>query len=103
MAFYDKYGTIKLNYGNFMHKNIVLELHVDHWTFSQPNSKIFMVVVCLVSFHKIHIWRFMISKFLLWWSTRKICLRAYVMESDDKETILSPRIGRTSLSLSCTQ
>ena len=31
------------------------------WNCSQPNSNIFMVVVCLVSFHKIHIWRFMIK------------------------------------------
>ena len=55
-----------------MHRNDVLELHVALWTVSQPNSKIFMIVVCLVSFHKIHIWRFMISKFLLWWSTREL-------------------------------
>ena len=46
-----------------MHRNDVLELHVVLWTVSQPNSKIFMIVVCLVSFHKIHIWRFMVGKF----------------------------------------
>ena len=29
-----------------------------------------MIVGCLVNFHEIHIWRFIIGKFLLWWSTR---------------------------------
>ena len=74
MAFYGKYGTIKKSteFLNFMHRNVVMELHVALWTVFQPNSKIFMIVECLVSFHKIHIWRFMVGKFLLWWSTRVV-------------------------------
>ena len=78
MAFYGKYGTIKIKYKifKFYAQKRCLELHVALWTVSQPNSKIFMIVVCLVSFHKIHIWRFMVVKFLLWWLTRVLSPRS---------------------------
>ena len=66
MAFYDKYGTIKLKY-------IILKIYAQKRCFGtacgplgffSAKIKIFMVVVCLVSFHKIDIWRFMNCKFL---------------------------------------
>ena len=36
-------------------------------TVCQPSSETFTIVVCFVSFRKIHIWRSMIGKFLLKW------------------------------------
>ena len=78
-----------------MHRNVVLELYVALWTASQPNSKIFMIVVCLVSFPKIHIWRFMISKFLLWWSTRdSIFLHVFVKLKVSFDNSISERFSQ---------
>ena len=62
MAFYSKYGTI-----NVTHRS--LKIHQifgapgGPWTVFQLNEKMFMIVVSIVSLHKIHIWSFMVGKF----------------------------------------